>query len=148
VLEAPTAESRLAVIHGLKQQQWLARLPRKGREGLKQMPAEKRAERLKELRLDDWPQRVLWQRPLKRKADPIPRPKRMSEFPVAVQQFLQENLLPRLSESEKKELERAQGRYPDYPRLVASLADRYPVLPPLPNNKITRWEQLPGSVRS
>src|SRR5205807_1111898 len=89
VLDAPTAESRLAVIHGLKQQQWLARLPATVRAELSKLPPDRRAERLRQLRLEEWPQRVLWQRPLKRKADPIPRPKRMSEFPVAVQRFLE-----------------------------------------------------------
>jgi hypothetical protein len=150
VLEAPTAEARLEVISGLKQRQWRDRLPGTMRAELLKLPEQRQVERMKELRLLEWRQRILWQRPFQGKNDPIPKPKQMTDFPPEVKAFIKEKLEPRLSAQEKQELKRANaaGKWPELPRLVAKLADRYPVLPPLPRRTITQFHELPPAMRN
>ncbi len=147
VLEAPTPESRLVLIRGLRQHEWLSRLPLGLREKLQSLPAEQRAERMRELRLEERRQRVLWEQPFERRQGPIQKPEKPDDLPRDVQEFLRKSLLPRLSASEKRELESARGKWPQYPRLVARLAERHPVLPPKPGGEITRVNELPASMR-
>jgi hypothetical protein len=147
VLEAPAGQSRLAVIRALKQREWLDRLPRGLRVKLMALPSEARATRMMELRLEERRQRILWERPLGVRQEPIPRPKQMKALPREVQEFVQNVLRPRLSDSEKHELAAVEGKWPELPRLVAKLATAHPVLPPLPKGPITRVHELPASMR-
>jgi hypothetical protein len=148
VLEAPTPDNRLAVIRGLKQREWLTRLPAGLREKLLPISAERRAERMRALRLEERRRRVLWERPFERRPNPIPRPKHHRDFPLGVQAFIRESLRPRLSPGERLKLDGAEGKWPQLPRVVARLADRHPVLPPAPNGEITHFKDLPDSIRN
>jgi hypothetical protein len=164
IVEAAPGETRLLLVRGVKRRQWVERLPRTIRQELARLSPQDRDRRLKELEQLERKQRVLWGLPLTstrpgagaeghpvNPAVPnpmIPRPKTTAEFPPEVQGFIRERLVPRLSDNEKKELARAEGKWPDLPRLVARLAEEHPVLPPGPLGAITRWDQLPGTIRN
>jgi hypothetical protein len=53
------------------------------------------------------------------------------EFDAPVAQFIERKLLPKLSESEKAELKAAEGKWPDYPRLILDLAKKHGLEVPL-----------------
>jgi hypothetical protein len=141
------AEDKATVIRGLRQREWIERLPRSIRDELDKLPAEKRIARIKELRLQERRQRVAWQRSLGGKDDPVLQPRHMRDFPSDVQTFLQKELLPRLNKMEQAALNKAEGNWPDYPKLIATLSDRYPVLPEGPLGKIGSFKKLPTSVK-
>jgi hypothetical protein len=148
VLDAPRSDSRLSVIHGLKRQQWFDQLPRGVRQSLEKMPPDQRTRRMAELRMQEGPQRDFWQRALQGKPDPMLRPERMADFPENVRLFIQQNLLPRMTQAEKKELQDAEGHFPALPQLIVRLADKYPVLPPSPKGAVKHFHELPKVIRN
>jgi hypothetical protein len=50
-------------------------------------------------------------------------PCRPEEFPPIIQTFINEELLPRLTEQEREKLDAAKGMWPEYPELLKKLAD-------------------------
>src|SRR5262249_59291718 len=110
-------------------------------------PADRGAARLEQLHQQEQQQRVLCQRPLTGPGDPILRPARYDALPRETQTFLDQEVLHRLSELEKRGLKQAEGKWPDYPRYVAQLADRYPVLPEGPLGKVASPGELPTGVK-
>ena len=63
-------------------------------------------------------------------------PCRTRDFTLAVQQFLEKELLPRLKKADREKLSRLEGRWPDYPRTVMDLAHQEKLAVP--------GTQLPG----
>jgi hypothetical protein len=57
-------------------------------------------------------------------------PSRPGEFEGRVTWFIRNQLLPQLDEEERTDLKAAEGRWPDYPRLVARLAQKHSLLVP------------------
>lgn len=140
------AEDRVTVIRGLRQRQWIARLPRATREALSTMPPDQRVARIKQMQLEERRQRVLWQRALGGKGDPVLKPTRFSELPRDVQTFLDREIRPRLSKQDDKAFRQNIG-WPEYPKMVAELVEKYPVLPPGPLGPVTSFEKLPSRVK-
>ncbi len=142
---------RLRLIREIRQRQWFERLPRKVRDNLLQLPPEERTERIVQLREQERLQRRLWQRPLGAGAAgrPAKPPAHRRDLPPEVRDYVEKNLLPRLSADEKRQYEEAEGQ-PEFPRTVKHLADLHPVLPPLPppNRPVTRYEDLPDKAKS
>jgi hypothetical protein len=69
---------------------------------------------------------------------------RDKDFPPVVQAFIEKELLPKLDEKEKERLRDAEGKWPDYPRLLLELARRHNLqMPgtPLPGPR-EFWERL------
>lgn len=133
------ADNKIAVIRALREREWLDRLPRAVREELWRIPdRDRRIARIEQLR---WLERTQGGAI----AD-APRPTRFKELPANVQVFL-EGIKPRLREPDRKALEQAEGRWPDYPRTIDRLAERYPVLPEGPTGKITSADQLPANLK-
>lgn len=54
-------------------------------------------------------------------------PSRPKDFAPPVKQFLENRLLPQLTPAEKKELEEAEGKWPEYPRLLLDVARKHDV---------------------
>jgi hypothetical protein len=66
-----------------------------------------------------------------------------NEFPAPVQAFLKDKLLPALTPAERQRLRKAEGRWPQYPRLVLELARQHHLAVPgvrLPGPR-ELWEQ-------
>jgi hypothetical protein len=141
------AKNKIAVIQALRDREWLERLPRAIQKELSGLFGDKLRARLAELRAQEHYHRVHWQRPQGAHDLTQPHPKGFDELPREAQAFLNKEVLPRSSGPEKDRLKELEGRYPDYPRHVAWLADRYPVLPEGPLGKITSAEKLPPKVR-
>jgi hypothetical protein len=57
-------------------------------------------------------------------------PCRAEEFSPVVQQFLTAKLLPSLTANEKARLRDAEGRWPDYPQTLLSLAEQHGLVVP------------------
>jgi hypothetical protein len=147
LLAAPPRE-RLARIRASREREWIEKLPARLRDEMTRLRGEPRAARLRELRAEERALRRTWL------AGPGPAlasgPKRLTEMPDAVQQFVENQLKPQLSAEEKKRLREAEGRWPDLPREILLLAERHPVLPPLPSPRrtILRFDDLPGVVKA
>jgi hypothetical protein len=155
-----TGEKRLQLVSGIRRHQWEERLPRHIRRELAGLSANERDRRVRVLRSQEPRQRALWEQPLPRlwpapggatepnppNPNPKRRPQRTSEFPLDVQAFIKRHLLPHLRPTEERDLAQAQGK-PGLPRLIARLAEKYPVLPPKPSGAITKWPELPGAIR-
>jgi hypothetical protein len=142
ILEAPSSESKLAIIRELRQRDWVARLPRKLRDEVMKLPPEQQAVRVRALRQEERQQRAVWQRPLGAGNGPILKPASMEELPKEAREFFNAEVRPRLSSAEKIELREADRKWPAFPRLVARLAERHPVLPPGPKGKIVTMKEL------
>jgi hypothetical protein len=75
---------------------------------------------------------------------------RHKDFPPATQAFIEKTLLPKLDDQEKQRLHDAEGRWPDYPRLLLELARRHNLqVPgmPLPGPR-EFWDRLRQEVRA
>jgi hypothetical protein len=173
ILKTEAPADRLTLIRDLRQREWIDRLPAKLRDEVLKLPDDRRAARVAALRQEERALRLAWMAPLQQPARPStakvpvakstnpppkpppptevpappqPRPLRLADFPDGVQEFVEQVLRPRLTAAEKKELAQAEGRWPDLARTIRKLADKYPVLPPLPSGEITEqtglWKRL------
>ena len=146
---APDSQERLTRIREIRQQQWIEKLPQRVREDLMKLPVEERKARIVHLREQELNLRKLWQRPIR--LAPIPAKPRthLRDFPPEVREFVEKQLLPRLSAEEKRQYDNAEGRA-NFAVVVKRLADRHPVLPPLPapHKPITRYEDLPERAKT
>lgn len=146
VKNASTSEERLKIIAELRQREWVDHLPEKTRRELAKLPEPRRSARIAELRKLEREQRERWTA-----TDPSgtsnPRPVRLNELPPEVQKFYRENLEPRLTFQELAQVKKAEGQWPGFVRLIQTLSDRHPVLPPGPLGEIASKSDLPPEVR-
>ncbi len=70
-------------------------------------------------------------------------PSRLGELPPAVRRFVEEHLKPRLSTLERDRLEKAEGKWPLYPKTLVELADHHMVPFPTPPDGAKRFNELP-----
>jgi hypothetical protein len=81
----------------------------------------------------------------KRKVEVPPLgPTELKDFPSPVRQFVNRRLWPALTDKEKEELTRSEGRWPDYPRTLRDLARRHDLTIPgmgLPGPRGT-WDKF------
>lgn len=139
------AEDKVTVIRGLRQREWIERLPRAIRKELADLPRDKRLARINQLQLQERQHRFLWQR-MPGSSDGV-RPAKYKDLPKETQTFLEKELMPRLSDQEKRQLKQAEGTWPEFPKQLDWLAVKYPVLPEGPKGKITSAKQLPIDVK-
>lgn len=121
VLDAATATERLAVIRALREQEWVDRQPKLVRAELAKLSGEARSRRVAALREEARQARVAW---FKGTAPP-PRPARFSDLPPDVQRFVKDDLTPVLPREDADTLKRAEGNWPEYPRAILDLTERY-----------------------
>lgn len=139
--QAPDAKARLAAVRAIREQQWVASLPKRLRDELAGLAPAERARRVAELREQERGQRREWQGLGPEGA--VLRPAYLNHFPDSVQKFVERELGPRLNEVERREMALAEGKWPELPNLIHRLSEKYPVLPPLPSGPITQMKQLP-----
>jgi hypothetical protein len=123
---------------------------------LKGLPEEfrPRVKRLKgadKIRVDNaegkWPDYAVAVSEVLRKYGPLPQelgPCHPRDFSPAAKDFIEKRLIPKLDEPEKEKLREAEGRWPDYPRLLLDLARRHnlPVPGMMPPGPRDFWERL------
>jgi hypothetical protein len=146
--EETNPAKRLQLLRELRSREWLDRLPDRLRNEVLRLPAEQRAERIAQLRAEERRQRQNWQRlSSSRSEEPVPRPAHLNELPTEVRQFVELAVLPRLSADERDRLRKAEGKYPEWLRLIHDLNAAHPVLPPLPSGPIVSPKDLPIGMR-
>src|SRR5262249_17614413 len=128
VLDAKTSDEKLAVIRELREEEWAAKQPKQVRDELAKLSGEARSKRIPALRQED---RQFRQAGFKSSSAPVPRPPQYDDLPPDVQLFMKDVLTPALPEDEAKALKKAEGKWPDYPRAILDLTDRYLVHRPV-----------------
>jgi len=151
-IEAADHQERLRLIRQIKERQLIERLPVRVREDLQAVPEERRTAEIARLRQEERQRRQPWLNLLRQRYGPPARPARptrLREFPDDVQTFVSNTLLPRLSNEERDHLKKAEGKWPDYPRLLQELAEHHPVLPPLHGSVgYLRYKDFPSEIKS
>jgi hypothetical protein len=147
IATAPTTEARLDVIRQLRVRQWLPTLPLAIQEEVKRLPVAEQTQRIALYRAEFRQQAQQWEHDWYTSRNALPRPTQLDELPPEVRAHVEKNLLPRLTEFEKVRLTRAQGKYPEWLRVVQNLAEVHPVLPPLPKGEISTWQKLPQEAK-
>jgi hypothetical protein len=130
-IASASPEERSAVVRDIREQQFVRRLPPPTRtivEGLKGEEREIEIARLREEQRERSRQLFRQQPPRVPKKD---KPTQLNEFPIEVQDFVRDSLLPLLPQSERDELRRAESRpWPAYARQLLKLSQEHPI--PLP----------------
>jgi hypothetical protein len=157
---AANPRERLDRIKEIRQQQWIARLPKVYRDKLDAAKGAERTALIQEYRQKDKARREEWQLALRHWDDMVSgrQPSRLQEFQPAVQTFFKEHLKPRLSAEELVRLEKAEGKWPLYAQVLVDLADNHVVAFPgagpklfaeLPKEDLAALERLnPNDLKS
>lgn len=152
VLEA-TAEERLSLIEKLKDREWVETLPKAQRDKYAATEKDIDRRRLVDLwREEQRERRDEWQFTLRNWADirddRLPAMFQLDEFRRQLDAYAA-NLETQLNPIDRDRLKRARGmedRWPQYPRTLAELSERYPLLPgPLDGPRT--FEALPAADR-
>jgi hypothetical protein len=154
IQDAPSREARLQRIRRLRQRQWLQSLPRADRARLEKLQGQALTDEVARLREEERQRRRDWQvaarfwEPLLHRRQPTgkPMPTQLSDLDGGDKTFVLEYLRPLLTPAEWEQLDRAQGQWPRFPRLLVELAQRHPVALPGPRGP-THLDELPKDVR-
>jgi hypothetical protein len=141
---------RLRLIREIKERQWIERLPARVQKELRALPEGQQAAEVARLRQEERQRRQPWQNLLRQRFGPPARPvrpARLSDFPDEVQAFVNNTLRSQLSDEERDQLKKAEGKWPALPALILELSERHPILPQLPDGGYTRFQKLPAEVK-
>lgn len=105
-------------------------------------PAQRQGLQAAEGKWPDYPQELL--RVLRRRMlTPRLTPARPADFDEPVQQFIRNQLFPRLTADDTRQLSNAEGAWPDYPKAVALMAGKHnlivPGMLPLPKSYLDKY---------
>jgi hypothetical protein len=151
---APDTKTKLDRVKVIRDQQWVARLPRQVQKDLSELSEEKRIARVAELRREERQRRLEWfwashardASALKRA-----RPTRLVEFPPEVRFYFNTSLVHVVSAADKDHLRQAEGNWPLYARTLAKVMETpHPKLPGYPNAPVwpKRFQELPQEYRN
>jgi hypothetical protein len=152
IKEAPTAAARLALIKDRRDREWMEQQPKKYRDEWEKLTGAARAEFVVTRRAAERHKHEQWliaRRFWKELESGKTMPSRLADFADGktekVKRYVEEYLLPNITADEKKQLERAEGHWPDYPQTLVAVARKYPsALPPKPPRK---FADLPVPVQ-
>jgi hypothetical protein len=146
---ARNSGERLERVKYIRDQQWVARLPKKVQDELNALPEEKRPERIAEERQKERARRLEWfwaSHPRDLQSLTRARPTRMAEFPPEVRFYWFAALSHTLLKDKKERLQEAEGNWPLYARTLAEVMVKPPPeLPGFFDNKAwpTNFQELP-----
>jgi hypothetical protein len=148
---APNGVERRRAIREIRQLQWLERLPEAVQLRLKKLTDDERNREIARLQAEEKRQRQQWQFALAHWDDLMqpkrPQPAKLEQFHPDVRRFVENVLLPLLTDEERRELKAAEDNWPQYPRTLVRLADSHPVLAPGAPKILRRLEDLPDDLR-
>lgn len=151
IKQAPNKTARLALIRDLRDQIWMRSRPKAERETWEELQGDARLKYVRGLRQEARQRHQQWLiasrfwRELEHKQ---PLPCRLGEFSERVQKYVNDYLLMMLSDAEKQQLVRAEGRWPDYPQALVEIAGKHPSALPSPTRELPRHvDQLPAPIR-
>lgn len=167
IASAPDAAARLALIKDRRDGEWMETQPQALREQWSKLQGDARAKFVADKRQEERTRNQHWliaSRFWKELETKQILPARLSDFsykpkkkdkdakpkdPVdinPVRDYVDQYLLPQLTEAQKKQLEDAEGRWPDYPMALVALASKHPTA--LPTKQLpTKFKELPESVQ-
>lgn len=154
--QAPNAETRLELIKQVREEQWIANLPKTRREELAMLEGEARTKFITDLKKQQWRWHVEWQlafdhwdalmqAKLKPKSQQMPES--FEHLPGETKNYVQTYLLPMLTPAARQELESAQGNWPWFPYLLVKLADENPLALPSAAQWPQRLADLPKEIK-
>jgi hypothetical protein len=128
---APNAADRLRVVKELREREWIAQLPRAEQKRIEATPADLQPRVIADLRQEERNRHREWQLALWNAEDTGNRsanPARPSEFPPETRLYITATLLPMIGEERRKHLSDAEGKWPDYARLVLEYSQEIKVI--------------------
>lgn len=147
VESAANETERLKIIKEIRQSQWVDRLPTAERKQVLAAQGEKKAALIKQIRQEEKRRKQEWNVSLKHWEELTrgPAPTRASELPLAAEQYIARQLLPRLSDDERGRLTKAEGSWPAYLQTLVELNDKVFQIPgPVGPRRV---EDLPPDVQ-
>jgi len=145
VLDAPPTE-RLALLRQMREKEWLSAQPARVKAEIEKLPADARTKRIATLRADERRSRAGL--PVVPDRLKPAKPVKPADLPLDARKFLAETLEPALPREEKEALKKAEGKWPEYPKALLSLSERYLVYRPLEKpGPITGFKDLPQEVK-
>lgn len=149
IKSAPDKNARLAIIQELRDADWMKYRPKAQRERYLALQGDAKTEFIKALRQDERQRRQEWLiaarfwNDLEKKT---PLPSRLTDYTGEVITYVNEYLMPMLSDKEKDRLAKAQGKWPTYPLTLVELADAHPPALPGPDGPKS-FAELPNEVQ-
>jgi hypothetical protein len=142
--EAAPAE-RLQLVRAIRDRQFLERLPPKEREEVLRLPVVQMPQRLAQLRQQEKQRQDELRRLARQPLLILPGwvPGDLKQLSPEAQAYVREHLLPHLTPEEAQRLHATEGKPAAFRAELLALADRHPVLPPLPSGPVIRYADLP-----
>jgi hypothetical protein len=150
ILAETDKDKRLALIRQIRLREWLEHLPTPQRERVEKATDSERANVIAQIRSDEKSSKT-WTLAARNWNEIGARGviDRTEKLPEEVQQFVKENLVPRLHPAERERLRFSEGRWPAYPRTLVDLNDNeriaFRLLLPVSGPK--RIDELPADVQ-
>ena len=153
IKNAPDSATRLTLIKDRRDREWMELQPRVHREQWEKLQTAARSEFVTKLRQEERNRREQWRiaRRFWREVETKqPLPHRLSDCSPKVREYVAEYLMPFLTAAEKKQLDDAEGRWPDYPQALVALASRRPsaLPPPRKEDLPIHFAQLPLPIQA
>jgi hypothetical protein len=165
IASAPDAATRLALIKDQRDREWMETQPKAYREQWTKLQGDARGQFVADRRREERTRNHHWliaSRFWKELESKQALPARLSDFSYKpkkkdkdakkdveinpVKDYVDQYLLPQLTAAQKKQLEDAEGRWPDFPMALVALASKHPTALP-PKQLPTRFKDLPESVQ-
>jgi hypothetical protein len=144
---APDEASRLEIIKGLRQAEWVAHLPRAQREKIDAAAPADRTALIDKLRRLEHERRTQWQLAFRAQAEAM-RPRVLPKFWPLVRLYEQKALVPALTQAERAQLFKAAGSsWPEHARVLTALAEKHSILvPPSEHVGVVSFKNLPAGL--
>jgi hypothetical protein len=148
---AQDVRQRLAIVRELRDRQWIDRLPTAKRKQIVDAPTpEKKGVLLAQFRGEDQNRRLEWQKVGAPRED-VPLKKgpvlHRVDLPPEIKHYLDTKLDLVLSDNDKKRLKDAEGKWPQFGKVLRDLIEKHPLTLPGPTTGISTHQALPGSVQ-
>jgi hypothetical protein len=145
--DATSPAERLRIVKGIREQEWVDRLPKAKRDLVMSASEERRPALIKQLRQEEKKRRQEWQISMRHWDELLrgPPPTRPAELHEVLRTFVENVLVRRLSVADANYLKDCQGKWPDYLRALVELADRYVPFPGREGAK--KFDQLSPAVQ-
>jgi len=147
VESAPNETERLRVIKQIRQGQWVERLPKAYREQIEASQGEKRIALINQFRQEERKRAQQWTVAKKHWEDMLkmPAPTRLTELQQPTVDFVERQLMQRLTKEEKDRLKAAEGNWPQFPQTLVELTDKaFQIAGPLGPR---RWRDFPMDLQ-
>ena len=137
IKQAPDKQPRLAVIRGIREQQWITEQPKALQEKIAALQGDARKALIAKEKEDERRRRVEWiiasrfWPELENETKARKLPTRFAELPLVVQSYVRDYLIKMfLTPEEKEQLAKAEGEWPQYPLKLVELAAKHPAALP------------------